>query len=61
MLWLAALNRFRLVPKLETALNEGQRDQALGHLKRSLMLEYCLALGVLALVAVLGTLGPLPE
>ncbi len=60
MLGLAAINRFRLTPKLETAMVEGQRDNALGHLRQSLMLEYCLALAVVALVAVLGTLAPLP-
>lgn len=60
MLGLAAINRFRLTPKLETALAQGQRDQALGHLQKSLLLEYCLALAVVALVAVLGTLAPLP-
>ncbi len=60
MLSLAAINRFRLTPKLETALVEGQHDQALGHLRGSLLLEYCLALAIVALVAVLGTLAPLP-
>lgn len=61
MLGLAAINRFRLTPKLETAFAEGQRDQALRHLQKSLLLEYCLALAIVALVAVLGTLPPLPS
>lgn len=61
MLGFAAANRFRLTPALGDSLGEpppASADAALAALRRSLALESALALGVLALVAVLGTLPP---
>jgi len=59
MLVLAAVNRYRLVPRL-TALPSAPTVQrtTLGSLRRSLLAETLLALAVLAAVAVLGTLEP---
>jgi len=57
MVALASLNRYRLVPSLVCA--EGQEtERAIGHLRKSLLLEGGLALLILALVAWLGTLSP---
>jgi putative copper resistance protein D len=60
MVFLAALNRFRLTPLLATAdapkLQSVQLD-----LRRSLILETTCAVGAVALVAWLGVLSPLPE
>lgn len=58
MLTLAALNRFRLVPALESAIASGEHRHALGAMRRSLMLEIGCAITILALVAWLGTLEP---
>ncbi|MEP7221777.1 MAG: copper homeostasis membrane protein CopD [Novosphingobium sp.] len=55
MLGLAALNRWRLTPALASG-DPGARTR----LRRSLMLETALALGVVALVALLGLLDPQP-
>jgi putative copper resistance protein D len=57
MLGFAALNRFRLTPRLGAAL---ARDPtaALSELRRSLVLETAAGLAVLALVAALGRLPP---
>lgn len=57
MLALAAVNRFRLTPALESAqgLNADNTRRALS---RSLMLETAVALAILGLVAWLGTLEP---
>lgn len=57
MLGLASLNRYRLTPRLEAAL-AGEPRAALAALRRSVGLETCLGLGVLVLVAVLGTQPP---
>ncbi len=57
MLGLAALNRWRLTPRLEASLADDPAA-ALAALRRSLGLESALALGVLALVSVLGVLPP---
>ncbi|HKR88005.1 MAG TPA: copper homeostasis membrane protein CopD [Phenylobacterium sp.] len=57
MLMLAALNRFRLTPRLEAAL-VGDPRTALSALRRSLALESAAGLLVLALVAGLGLLAP---
>lgn len=57
MLGLAALNRFRLTPRLEAAL-AGDPRAALSDLRRSLALETAAGLAVLALVAALGRLAP---
>ena len=54
MLGLAAVNRWRLAPRL----TQGASAQAHIDLRRSLLLENLLALTVLALVAGLGTLAP---
>ena len=53
MLGLAALNRWRLTPALERG------DSAIAALRLSLMLETGAAIGILALVAWLGTLDPM--
>ena len=59
MLALAAANRFRLTPDLGAALDGGgSRAPELGALRRSLLIETALSLGVLGLVAWLGTLAP---
>lgn len=58
MLCLAALNRYRLTPKLEAALEAGTPQGALALLRRSLAVEASLALLIFALVAWLGTLAP---
>jgi putative copper resistance protein D len=54
MLGLAAANRWRLAPRLRP----GDGAEALADLKRSLLFENLLGLGVLILVALLGTLAP---
>ncbi|WP_022682291.1 copper homeostasis membrane protein CopD [Sphingobium bisphenolivorans] len=59
MLLLAAANRWRLTPRLEGALRSGETRAALGHLRLSLILETMLAVLILGLVAMLGTLDPL--
>lgn len=60
MLGLAAINRFRLTPRLRSALNDPERAKAaVAALKRSLGLEAGVSLMVLALVAWLGRLAPL--
>ncbi|HWU61512.1 MAG TPA: copper homeostasis membrane protein CopD [Ensifer sp.] len=59
MLALAALNRFRLTPGLETALDTSSGvDHALAALRRSLFFETLAGLLVLALVAVFGMMEP---
>lgn len=58
MLGLAAANRFLLTPRLEQAIHGERTDLARAQLRRSLMVELGCALGILALVAVLGTLAP---
>jgi len=61
MLALAAANRFRLVPRFETAMTAGDHRRALGALRRSLTVEASCAIAILALVAWLGTLDPSGE
>ena len=59
MLVLAAANRFRLTPALRTALDSDRPPtQALAKLKSSLILEAAGGVGILVLVAWLGTLAP---
>lgn len=53
MVALAALHRFRLAP-----LMTRDAGQALPHLKRSLAVEFVLALTILAVIAVMGALPP---
>jgi putative copper resistance protein D len=59
MLAMAAVNRFRHTPALALVLGDNDDPtRALTSLRRSVVLETALALGVLALVAWLGTLAP---
>jgi putative copper resistance protein D len=58
MLSLAALNRFRLTPRLERDMTGGRATAALAALKRSVAFESAAGFIVLALVAWLGTLAP---
>lgn len=58
MLVLAGLNRFRLTPALEEALNAGDTDRALSALRLSLAFETLAGLTVLALVATFGMMEP---
>jgi len=59
MLVLAAANRFHLTPDLGSALDDPDDLRvAVGRLKRSLVMETLLALALLAVVAVMGTLAP---
>lgn len=53
MVGLAAVHRFRLAP-----LMARDAGQALPRLKKSLTVEFALALGILAVIAVMGTLPP---
>ncbi len=60
MLLLAAMNRFRLTPRLRTAIDNPERMKgAVAALRRSLLLEAGASLTVLALVAWLGRLAPI--
>jgi copper resistance protein D len=54
MLGLAAINRWRLTPALEN----GAPHRALAHLRLSLLVETSAAIGIIGLVAWLGTLDP---
>lgn len=58
MLALAAVNRFRLTPRLRDAIGTGDHGSAMSALRRSLALETAAGLVVLALVAWLGVLEP---
>ncbi len=60
MLGLAALNRYRLSPRLAAALAAGDHEAAASALHRSLLIESGCAALVLALVAWLGVLSPAP-
>ncbi|KQM20143.1 copper resistance protein CopD [Sphingomonas sp. Leaf24] len=59
MLGLAALNRFRLMPRFEASIAASDHRGALGALRRSLGAETGCIIAILALVAWLGTLEPL--
>lgn len=59
MFLLAAHNRFRLVPALESSNEHLPRRRALEALRRSVTLEGVLALGVIWCIAYAGTLDPL--
>ena len=54
MLALASVNRFRLVP----ALTADPTTDAANSLRRHLIAELALGLGVLAIVSIIGTLDP---
>jgi copper resistance protein D len=58
MLGLAASNRFRLTPALQSGMAGSDGPHALAPLRRSLALEAALAVAILGLVAWLGTLPP---
>jgi len=58
MLGLAAANRFQLSPRLEVALSIGDHAQAAVLLRRSLVIEACMVVLVIACVAWLGVLSP---
>ncbi len=58
MLALAAMNRYRHTPRLGSALLDQTPDRALRALRLSLILETFAALGILALVGLLGALAP---
>ncbi|MFZ2297269.1 MAG: CopD family protein, partial [Aquabacterium sp.] len=58
MLGLAAANRFQLSPRLEVALSSGDHAQAAVLLRRSLVIEACMVVLVIACVAWLGVLSP---
>lgn len=60
MLGLAASHRFRLVPAFERAIGAGAHGAALGMLRKSLVVETLCAVLILALVAWLGMLEPVP-
>ncbi len=59
LLVLAALNRWRLTPALGAAISNDSLASTVNGLRRSLLAEAGVALGILALVAWLGTLDPL--
>jgi putative copper resistance protein D len=59
MLALAAANRYRLVPRLNAALAQtGPHEESVSLLRRNIALETGLALLVLAVVSLMGTLEP---
>ena len=58
MLLMAALNRYRLAPRIEAAVLSGNTQAACIALKRSLSMEFLLAVGILLLVAIFGMLTP---
>lgn len=58
MIGFASLNRFRLGPRLESALLAGDHPQATQAIRRSVTLELGAALLIIAIVAWLGTLSP---
>lgn len=58
MLGLAAVNRFRLTPRLERSLTNAHCEEAIFSLRRSVAIEAAIALTVLGLVAYLGLLEP---
>ncbi|WP_416465331.1 copper homeostasis membrane protein CopD [Sphingomonas sp. VDB2] len=55
MLGLAAVNRWRLTPALES----GTPQRAIAHLRLSLLIETSASIAIIGLVAVLGTLDPM--
>ena len=61
MLVFAALNRFHLSPLLEQARQTGEHGVAVTALRRSMVLEFSVAVIILALVAWLGTLSPVMQ
>lgn len=58
MIVLATLNRFHLSPLLERSIRQGEYAVAVNALRRSMILEFSMALVIVCLVAWLGTLSP---
>lgn len=58
MLLMAARNRYRLAPRIEAAVFSGDTQAACITLKRSLNIEFSLAVAILFLVAIFGLLSP---
>ncbi|WP_137807576.1 copper homeostasis membrane protein CopD [Pseudomonas sp. G(2018)] len=58
MIVLATLNRFHLSPVLERSVRNGEYSAAVIALRRSMTLEFSMAVIILCLVAWLGTLSP---
>lgn len=58
MLGLAALNRYRLTPRLGSALEQRNVREAMGSLRGSLLAEIGFAITILGLVGWVGTLSP---
>lgn len=58
MLLLAAINRYRLAPRIMAALAKGDGREACAELGKSLKVEFACALAILSLVAVFGLLSP---
>lgn len=58
MIVLATLNRFHLSPVLERSVRNGEYSAAVNALRRSMTLEFAMAVIIICLVAWLGTLSP---
>jgi putative copper resistance protein D len=58
MLLMAALNRYRLAPRIDSAVLMGDTQAACVAMKRSLNIEFSLAIAILFLVAIFGLLTP---
>ena len=58
MLALATLNRFHLSPLLERSIKSGEYTGAVNALRRSMAIEFSVAIIIVCLVAWLGTLSP---
>ncbi|MHC8309824.1 copper homeostasis membrane protein CopD [Pseudomonas sp. GT1P32] len=58
MVILASLNRFHLSPLLERSIKKGEHAVAVNALRRSMILEFSVAVVIVCLVAWLGTLSP---
>jgi putative copper resistance protein D len=61
MIVLATLNRFHLSPLLERSVRNGEYAVAVNSLRRSMKLEFSMAVIIICLVAWLGTLSPVME
>lgn len=61
MIVLATLNRFHLSPLLERSVRNGDYAVAVNALRRSMKLEFSMAVIIVCLVAWLGTLSPVME
>jgi putative copper resistance protein D len=60
MLFLAALNRYKLAPRIEAAVASGDVAAASVDLRKSLRLEFSCTVAILFLVAIFGMLSPQP-